>query len=325
MVPWSSLIFFFLFLHSLLGLARLATPGITPRPKGVDVRPVSEASTAKFGKDENLEELIRYFEQTDAIHRESWWVLSEERRSPGRSPFGKVQRALQSFQKIKLSNKSLFRCDRYQLKKEILGPKGFPLRIDVFEKCSEKTRAKLIAKVFSEKSKLVEVSFFPENLEEVLGLGPSVINKTIVCNIFGNESGQVNQFNCSDWAQDRSKEQMIRLDTYEYQRTGNKMIKLRGKVYENLTDTRKIVADIPLEGKIEVVETELYPPQDEKPKLKPLPSKPVLQSPGIDPDVLSQQQKIQDSQGGTLGIPLQSDEEESEDSPKEEKGVIHGR
>lgn len=363
MVLKGSLVFSAVFLISSLGFCRFDNKAkvITPLPKRVEVKPAISPAGTNVEKDKNLELLIRFFEQADAIHRESWWVLSEERRSSGRSPFGKVQRALQSSQKIKLSNKSLFRCDRYLLKKDILGPKGFPLRVDVYEKCSEKSGAKLIAKVFSEKSRFVSVSFFPENLEEVLGLGPSVINKTIVCEFWGNESGQLEQLSCKDWAQDRSKEQMIRLDTYLYQRSEKNMIKLRGKVYENLTDTRSIVADVPLNGKIQVIETELYPPPDEKPKLKPAPKPiPSIQplSPQVhevggdaeqsqgeiqhaesgevtplplprdqitDPDVLMQQQRIQENQGGTLGTSPQPVGDAEEAPPSEHKGVIHGR
>lgn len=218
--------------------------------------PASEAGT----KDKTLNVFARYFEQADAIHREAWWVLTSERYSTGRSPFGKVQRALLASQNIKLPNKSLFRCDRYLVKRDVMGVKGFPQSAEIFEKCSEKSEARKIAYYTSENEKEIKVTFYPEHLEEILGLGATVLNKTIQCTIRGNENAVIVSLICKDWSQDRSKEHMIRLDTYDYEKEGRNMIKLRGKVYENLSDIRKIEADVPMEGKIEVKETELYPP-----------------------------------------------------------------
>lgn len=215
---------------------------------------------------------MKYFEQADAIHREAWWVLTNERRSVQKSPFGKVLRAILSSENTKLANKSAFRCDRYIFKRDILGPSGFPQKSEVFEKCSEKTEAKKIAEFYSPSKLEVQVTFYPENLEEILGLGATVLNRSIKCTIAGNENEQLERLKCIDWAQERSKEQMILLDEYDYTRTGKNLIKLRGKVYENLSDTRKIEADVPMEGKIVVKETELYPPEPE-PSVKPTPGK----------------------------------------------------
>ncbi len=226
-------------------------------PKVVQKPTAAEEGTSK---DKSLSVFTRYFEQADAIHREAWWVLTAERRPVGKSPFGKIQRALLSSQNIKLSNKSLFRCDRYIVKRDVMGLNGFPQRGEVFEKCSEKLEAKKIAEFSASSESEIQVTFFPENLEEILGLGATVLNKHIQCALKGNEKGQLSSLKCKDWSQDRSKEQMIRLDVYDYEQAGRNLIKLRGKVYENLTDTRKIEADVPLEGKILVTETELYAP-----------------------------------------------------------------
>lgn len=236
---------------------------------------IAKPVAATVPKDKSLENLVRYFEQADAIHREAWWVLTEERRPGGKSPFGKVQRALLSSQNIKLANKSLFRCDRYVVKRDVLGLHGYPQKVEVFEKCSEKLAARLLAMISASSAKEVQVTFYPEGLEEVLGLGASVVNKAIQCTLRGNEDRQLVALNCKNWAQDRTKEQMIQLDTYDYEKEGKNLIKLRGKVFENLTDTRKIVADVPLEGKVEVLETELYPPVEEPVKPAPVPKTPV--------------------------------------------------
>lgn len=294
---------------------------------------------AKPDVDKSLAGLVKLFAQADSIHREAWWVLSAERRSIGKTPFGKIQRALLSSQNIKLSNKSMFRCDRYLVQRQDANASSFPQVIVILEKCSERQPAKKMAQVQILNERKIEVIFFPENLEEVLGLGPAVVNKVILCTLKSTENSNLTYLSCQNWAQDRTREQMIRLDTYEYERDGRNLIKLRGKVFENLVDTRKIVADVPLEGKIEVLETELYPVPEEPapPPLKMMPAQSVpvpLPSPQqqleqagsdfsapptsadvtplppvtdqvIDPDVLRQQQRLQQeqSEAGDLVIP----------------------
>ncbi|WP_374028722.1 hypothetical protein [Bdellovibrio bacteriovorus] len=187
----------------------------------VSVLPPKKNSTEP-AKDKALEAFARYFEQADAIHREAWWVLTEERRPAGKSPFGKVQRALLSSQNIKLSNKSMFRCDRYLVKRDIMGLSGYPQKAEVFEKCSEKTPAKLLAEFSAPSVSEVQVTFFPDGLEEVLGLGATVLNKRSQCTLKGNEKGQLVSLQCKDWAQDRNQTQMIRLDVYDYSKEGKK-------------------------------------------------------------------------------------------------------
>ncbi|MGZ3772207.1 MAG: hypothetical protein ACXVCY_05470 [Pseudobdellovibrionaceae bacterium] len=287
------------------------------------------ASKADLKKDTSLSVITRYFEKADAIHREAWWVIASERPPPGKSPFGKIQRALLSSQNIKLSNKSIFKCDRYIVKRDIMKLSGFPQKAEIFEKCSEKIQAKKIGEYFAPKAEEIQIVFFPENLEELLGMGPKVINKSIQCTLRGNDRGQLESLKCQDWAQERTSEQMVRLDVYEYEMKGRNLIKLRGKVYENLSELRKIEADVPMEGKIFVTETELYPPEAPpepvkppspkaqsnlpapvtpmgpmKPMITPLPGPmgqglPIPAARGqtiADPDVLGQQQQLQQQQ-----------------------------
>lgn len=256
-------------------------PVVAP-PSGVLLKPAeSKSIQAKIekkdvkgsgdsNKDKTLNVIARYFEKADAIHREAWWVLAAERRPVGKSPFGKVQRALLSSQNMKLSNKSIFRCDRYLVKRDVMSLHGYPQRAEIFEKCSEKIEAKKIAQFDASRANEIQVVFFPENLEEILGLGATVINKSIQCTLRGNDREQLVSLKCQDWAQERSKEHMIRLDVYDYEMEGRNLIKLRGKVYENLSESRKIEADVPVEGKIFVTETELYPPEPSPEPLAPV-------------------------------------------------------
>jgi hypothetical protein len=269
----------------------------TPAPRLV---PVKKDSTPK---DQVAALLARVFAQADGVHREAWWVLSEDRRPISKSPFGKVERAYMTVQNLKLPNKSLFRCDRYIMKRDVKGLLGYPQTAEIFEKCSEKTDARKIAYVSAKSKTETEVTFYPDHLEEILGVGASFLNRIIECSLKNNDEGTLTELRCKNWAQDRTKEQMIRLDTYEYLKSGNSLIKLRGKVFVNLTETRKIVADVPMDGKILVTETEMFAPEPEKPTPTPTPVAAVPPPRGRGAPVQPGQQVPPPIRGGPMADP----------------------
>jgi hypothetical protein len=288
-------------------------------------RVVVKESKTSAPKDKVIQGVMRVFEQADAIHREAWWVVGGERRASGKSPFGKVQRALMADQNIKLSNKSFFRCDRYLVKRDIHSPTGIPQNVEIFEKCSEKTAAKKIADFSLAKAGELKVTFVAENMEEVLGMGATVLLRLIECQLNYNEQDQLTLFRCKSWAQDRGQNQVVRLDTYEYQKNKSSLLKLQGKVYENLTELRKIDVSIPLEGKIKVTETELYAPE-EAPTPTPTPSptpvataKPSPTPSGVDPDVL-EAQKRRIHERAMHGLPPHETPEEAATRQQQEGG-----
>lgn len=241
-------------------------PKLDSKPRVTKKTPKSDDSSTK---DKSLEIAVKYFETADSIHREAWWVLSEQRLPVGKSVFGKVQRALLSSQNIKLSNKSMFRCDRYLTQRDVKGLTGYPQSILVFEKCSEKAEAKKLALIENPREGLIQVRFYPIALEEVLGTGASFLNKEIACELKGDEKGLLVELDCRDFSQDRSNTQMVRLEKYHYKKDQKNMIQLRGKIFENLSELRSVEANIPLDGKITVTETELYAPEEEVPVVDP--------------------------------------------------------
>jgi hypothetical protein len=275
-------------------------PIITPAQ-----RPVVAVKKDSTPKDEIAALLVKVFAQADGVHRETWWVLSEDRRPISKSPFGKVERAFMTAQNLKLPNKSLFRCDRYTMRRDIKGLLGYPQTAEIFEKCSEKTEAKKIAYVTAKNKNEIDVTFYPDNLEDILGKGASFLNRIVECSLKNNDEGTLTDLNCKNWAQDRTPEQMIRLETYEYQKAGRNLIKLRGKVFVNLTETRKIVADVPMEGKILVTETEMFAPEPEKPTPAPTPVAVVMEQTvptAVDPSLVRQKEMY--DRGETDDLPV---------------------
>lgn len=257
-------------------------------------------------QEKSLNLFIRVMEQADSVHREAWWVLTGERRPLQKSSFGKVQRALLTQQNAKLGNKSLFSCDRYEVKRDVMSQTGYPQKIEMYERCSSKAPAKRMAMIYAQKEGEFELSLFPEGLQEVLGISAAILNSTVTCKVRANADEQLLSLSCKNWVQEKDRVQSIRLDVYDYQKEGQNMIKLRGKVYENLTDVRKIEADVPMSGKITVTETELYAPTP-----SPTPKKSPSPTPQKSPVADGQQQPAEEPQAqvtpkpsGPVAVPM---------------------
>lgn len=237
-----------------------------PKPTSVEAPIPGPVIAPKLGKDPNLLRVVKLTTQADQILREAWWVVAGERRTALRSAFGKVHRAALSAMDERLASKGIFRCDRYLFKSRPGSEWGGAF----FEKCSEKEPERELASWTSEGARKARVEFVSSNLEEVLGLNVAIFGKRVSCRLSWSESEIIEELSCPGWEQDRNG-QIVRLDVLSYSREGGRLLKLRGKVLENLSPVRKIEADVPLEGKIVVTETELNAPAPEPPP-KPAPA-----------------------------------------------------
>ncbi len=237
-------------------------PVETAADKKVQSPPVVAAATArekKNPKDVVLTRLARYLEQADAVQREAWWVVAAEKKVQGRSIFGKAQRALLTEMGMKLANKSLFRCDRYIVKRDIMGLTGLPQKGEIFQKCSN--QAELIAEYEISKETTAKISFYPQYLGEVMGLSTSILNRKVICDLMGDEEGKLEKLKCENMAQDRNGTESIQFTVYQYEKAGKSLLTLKAQVYEELSPMKKIEAQVPLAGKIHVTETQVEAPE----------------------------------------------------------------
>lgn len=211
-------------------------------------------------KDRALLRLSRMLAQADAVHREAWWVVAAERKVQGKSVFGKAQRALLLEMGEKLADKTLFSCDRYFVKREILSPGGIPQKGEIFEQCrANNTMAFADYEIKSENE--AQITFYPQHLSDVVGLATSILNRKIRCKLVATGESRLEALQCENMAQDRSISQSIQFSVYRYERVGQNLITLKGEVFENLSPIRKIAAKVPLAGKISVVETQVEAPE----------------------------------------------------------------
>ncbi len=211
-------------------------------------------------KDRILSSFARLLMQADAIHREAWWVVAADRKVQGKSIFGKLQRAIISELGEKIANKNVFSCDRYFVKREILSMQGFPQKGEAFEKCVSGGSASF-AEYEIKNENLALIIFYPQHLNDVVGLATSILNRKIRCTLNGSGDDKLEKLHCENLAQDRNASQSIQFSVYNYERAGQNLIEIKGQVYEDLLPIRKIEAKVPLEGKISVVETQVEAPE----------------------------------------------------------------
>lgn len=231
-------------------------------------------------RDPELLQVVKVALQADQVVREAWWVVSGERRPAPRSPFGKLQRAALLHLDGKLATKGIFSCDSYEMLRE-----G---SLIAFSENCVRGSAREIARWTKLSPSSAQVEFRPEHLSEVLGLNTSVLGKRLRCELRWDGSSTLTWLSCPVWEQDRG-EQLIRLTRMDFRKEGGSILSLRGQVLEQLQPVRKIEADVPMEGKILVTETDLQAPEESVPGGAPTaPASPAAPGPTAvqNPDLL---------------------------------------
>lgn len=246
--------------------------------------------STKVAADKEALKLLHWFEQMDAIYRESLWVIRQEKAPNGKSLFGKLQRALLVDMKQKLSNKSLFRCDVYSMTRNISGLGGVPQDAEVLHQCNTKESFIKIADWSHPKADELTMGFRGGNLSEVLGFTTGVLSPKITCKLKSSENGIIESFSCDGLMIDYNpkKNQVLRFSQFEYKKNSKEMLTIKAEVLENLDPVRKIAVDIPLEGKIKVTETVLQQPEYVAKRVEATPTPPPPSaSPTTPPDAIS--------------------------------------
>ncbi len=219
------------------------------------LNPVSIAGPRKSEKSwqENLILSAKILRQADAVTREMGWVVSNVRQPSGSSAFGRLQRAFVKEVHGKLQKSPVLKCDTYKIKN--LGEQVRPWKLEIFEACNTKYPLHL-ATVTLEKSDQLHIDFYPMNLSEELGLTASVMNKKTHCDL-SFQGSILKIMNCQNWAQDRSKTEVVDLSTFIYTADKESLLQIKGVILEGLNPKSNINSEVPLKGRIIVTESEL--------------------------------------------------------------------
>lgn len=193
----------------------------------------------------------------DQVHREVWRVLSQQSLAEGKTIAGRLARAY-NVNLGKAKNKSLiYTCDRYQFIKN-------KSKVQIFLKCGPQKQIHLLADVSCLDDQW-KIKLNTAEFSEILGLATSILAPAIECE-FLIKNDKLFSYSCMNYHQDISGQKMIMLEKYTYERNRPIQIEVVGYYLENLRKTKKLSMKVPFEGQIDVTETLLNAPANEKNK-----------------------------------------------------------
>lgn len=211
--------------------------------------------------------LLKSFLQADQVHRELLWILMKDRPPLTKTLFGKVARALEQDLGMKLKLKGFFKCDQYAVQKQVFGIDGTTMKFKLFEVCGGMGGSPFAeldwAKAESNKSGQISFFFESEKLMEVIGLGASILNKRMPCQMEWDEHHILKKLKCENMYHDRTGGEVFHIKKLLYQKDKNDLLEASGEVLKNLISQRKFSVSVPLSGKIKFSEVELQPTEED--------------------------------------------------------------
>ncbi len=263
--------------------------------------------------------------QAQAVEREAWWVLTDQKSKSKPGSFSRLLRALEK-KNPNLKKNKVLSCEKFEIRGDVLDPVGSIMKGRLYESCRKP--AVHILDFESTTANSLRMTIYPEFQGDVYGLGATIFNKKIDCDLAWNEKEILTKLTFKSYKRNRNEKEIVELETFEYQKDAKNLLTLKGQITENLVAIRKIETQVPLEGTITVNEIELdlpVPPGYIKPAQIPKnvilpissPQIPAVQAPGnarYDPrgvpaDITPQQQVGKDVDPGLkeFSPPVHSD------------------
>ncbi|MCB0370334.1 MAG: hypothetical protein KDD45_13140, partial [Bdellovibrionales bacterium] len=197
----------------------------------------------------------RVLEEIDEVQREIVWLLTEKRPLYNKTLFGKIFRAKNQYQKIKLKNKSKHACDNYQIKTQ-------STYFQVFEYCQKYRAPDILAQVDIVDSQTIKVDFYGQNYTDIIGASAALVSPRIQCRVKVNSHIKLQSFTCDSYKHSRGQ-QVIELTRYAFDKESEPSIKLEGQVLDRMLPYSKLSVIVPSGEKIKIKETKIRPDLDE--------------------------------------------------------------
>lgn len=249
-----NLSFLFIFILSASSCSWFRSSDTVPAPKSV---PLVESP-----KEDPIQKIwivwAKVLGQAQAVEREAWWVLTDQKTRGVTGTFSRLQRAIEK-QISGLKKNKVLRCEQFEMRKDILDPVRLYMKGQLFESCVRP--AHLILDFEFVQPRALKLMINPEFQADVYGLGSAILNKNITCELTWTEKEVLHTLQCKGYKRNRSEKEIVELDRFEYTADAEQLLILSGKVTENLLPSRKIDAKVPLSGKITVTEIEIEKPK----------------------------------------------------------------
>ncbi len=185
-------------------------------------------------------------EQVDPVISQAIWVVTGEKPRTAFALLAKAARKLG--QEKALHAAGLFsQCEQYEAVRN-------GSEIHFYFNCLKKKKEWAVVSINN--SSTYNISFDPQELTDIFGLGPSLLGNKSSCLVRLDLKDAVSDVNCSFWSQE-VQGKIYNFEQLKYSRDGLITLSLKGSIKENLVLTRTFTATVPKSGKIFSVQKEV--------------------------------------------------------------------
>lgn len=200
-------------------------------------------------------------EQREAIYfaasleKEALRIITKNEYSDELSLFSVLSYAVEVAAGIKKTSISRLDCSRFRFAESAKDKK----LIQVFKTCMKPESLVAEIQTNDDKSHLT-VTFLIKEWASVVGLSAMTTGQDVVCDL-QIKNKKLDGLNCLNWikslAASAVSAEEIRLKTFTFQRDQESQLLVKGGLYKDLVERKKIEMRVPLQGKIKLIEKEI--------------------------------------------------------------------
>lgn len=216
--------------------------------------PVQATPQQLFRKDQR--EAI-YF--SASLEKEALKILTKNPSFDELTLFSVLSYALETSYGVKKSPPSHLDCSRFRFVKQTEGSASKPTKVVVFKTC-QKPESKIAEIEISKDQANLSIAFLSKEWIPVLGLSATLYGENVRCEL-EIEKKKLASLRCQNWIRTlgvtNTSAEELRLNTFVFDRKNSHQFVLKGGLYRDLVERKKVEIDVPLEGKIKRFEKEI--------------------------------------------------------------------
>lgn len=252
-------------------------------------------------------------EQREAIYfaasleKEALRLMTKNQFPDDMSLFSVLSYSVEIAAGIKKSSPTRLDCTRFRFAKD---PNNKKI-IQIFKTC-EKPEKLVTTITVSDDANHMTVTFLIKEWASVVGLSVAVTGTDVVCDL-QIKNKKLSELNCLHWTKNLVSSDItaeeLRLKTFTFYRDQQDQLLVKGGIFKDLTERKKIEMRVPLEGKIKIFEKEIEVIDEfaEKPiehnptpvPIKPVPAKNEINKLG---DMIEKNSQQENQQKGEVEI-----------------------
>lgn len=204
-------------------------------------------------------------EQREAIYfsagleKEALKLLTKNPTFDELTLFSVLSYALETNHGVKKSPPVHLDCSRFRFVSELQKPAEIESKISVFKTC-QKPESRIAEISIGKDQTSIEIKFLAKEWISVLGLSSTLSGNNVLCQL-RIENKKLASLRCENWIRTlgvtNTSAEELRLGTFVFERKSLHQFLLKGGIYKDLVERKKIEIEVPLEGKIKRFEKEI--------------------------------------------------------------------